>query len=301
MIIGVGFIANKVGVMPKESNDFFVALLMKVAVPCMILASITSRTLTDDSLNSTLLVLGCGLVILLVFYYIGFALFKYVLKTPADEIHTYAFTFGSVNNGFIGFPITLAIFGKDALFLMAVNQIALSLYLYTFGPMVIPHGDHREKFSFKKVISSLSHMGTISSLVGIFMLFAGLKLPSMIFDGVDMIGSATTPLSMLVIGMQLGETNFKELLGDLKLIIASVVKMISMPLLTFLAVNPLPMPNEVKVCLVFGACFPVAVATSPVISSLGKSPVPAAKYIAVTTLISIITIPVVASFLLGFY
>ena len=50
------------------------------------------------------------------------------------------------------------------------------------------------------------------------MLFAGLHLPSMLFDSVTLIGDVTVPLSMLVVGMQLGESNIGRIIKNLSLI-----------------------------------------------------------------------------------
>lgn len=301
LIVGLGFIANKKSIMPKESNDLFIGLLIKVICPCLIFASVTSNTISPDVYKSVVLIFVGGLIFFLLAYVLGFLLCKYLLKIqPAQLLSTYSFAFGSINSGFMGFPITYAIFGKEILFLMIIHNIALNLYLYTFGPLVMDDSSS-EKFSIRKTLTSLNNPCTIASFVSIAMLFLGLKLPSFLFESVDMVGNATTPFSMLVIGMQLGQCDFKSIIKDSKLFLASVFKMLLLPILTFLLVNWLPVSVSLKVCLIFAAAFPVAVASSPVVSIVGKDPLPIAKYIALTTLISIATIPLFSGLLISYY
>ena len=133
------------------------------------------------------------------------------------------------------------------------------------------------------------------------MLFAGLKLPTVIFDCVDMIGEATTPLSMLIVGMQLGECDFGEVLKNRKLLGISFLKMLLLPVLTFLMVNWLPFDVSVKACLIFAASFPVAVAVVPIASEQNRDSLVTAEMVAITTLISLAVIPAVATFLLEYY
>ena len=144
-------------------------------------------------------------------------------------------------------------------------------------------------------------IGAIAAVVSIAMLFAGLKLPTVIFDCVDMIGDATTPLSMLIVGMQLGECDFGEVLKNRKLLGISFLKMLLLPVLTFLMVNWLPFDVSVKACLIFAASFPVAVAVVPIASEQNRDSLVTAEMVAITTLISLAVIPAVATFLLEYY
>ena len=140
LIIFVGFIANKAGVMPMSANKLFVNLLLKVTCPCMILASITSSELRDDTITVTIQTFAGGCIFLLVGAGIGYVLAR-LIKVESDQIGPYAFSFGSINNGFIGFPVTAALFGSNILYLMVIHNIALqAMYLYTVGPAIVALG-----------------------------------------------------------------------------------------------------------------------------------------------------------------
>ena len=49
-ITGVGFVANKVNILPNQANRYLVDLLMLITCPCMILISIADTELTRKPL-----------------------------------------------------------------------------------------------------------------------------------------------------------------------------------------------------------------------------------------------------------
>ena len=302
LIIGIGFVANKADILPMAANRYLVALLLRVTCPCMIVASITSNELCEDTLSLSLQTLVGGILFFAVSALLGWVLSAKLIKVePAENSGIYTFSFGSINSGFIGFPITLAIFGSGILYLMVIHNVVLNLYLYTFGIMLVNLGASGGRLDFRGFLNSFKNINAIAAIFSIFMLFAGLKLPAVIFDCVDMIGDATTPLSMLIVGMQLGDCDFREVLKNRKLLCISLLKMLLLPVLTFFMVNWLPFAAEVKVCLIFAASFPVAVAVVPVTSEQNRDSLIAAEMVAITTLFSLAVIPAVATFLLGYY
>ena len=302
LITGIGFVANKADIMPMAANKYLVDLLIRVTCPCMIIASITSNDLREDTLSLSLQTLAGAVVFFTVSALVGWVLSAKIVKVdPAENVGVYTFAFGSINSGFIGFPITLAIFGSGILYLMVIHNVVLSLYLYTFGIMLVNIGASGGHPDFKGFLKSFTNINAIAAVVSIAMLFAGLKLPTVIFDCVDMIGEATTPLSMLIVGMQLGECDFGEVLKNRKLLGISFLKMLLLPVLTFLMVNWLPFDVSVKACLIFAASFPVAVAVVPIASEQNRDSLVTAEMVAITTLISLAVIPAVATFLLEYY
>ena len=71
--------------------------------------------------------------------------------------------------------------------------------------------------------------------------------------------------------------------------------MVMCPVITFLLVNWLPIATEIKIILVFGSAFPSAVAVAAISAIENKNSVLGAEGVAVTTLMSLITIPVWAA------
>ena len=302
LIMAVGFFLYRKGIFPASATKYFVDLLLLVTTPCMILSSITSREFDSSMAFSTIQVLVLTCVFFAVATLTGWILFRTVFrKAPKKDLGVYIFTFASVNNGFMGFPVTQAIFGGDIFYFMILHNIVLSFYLYGPGPLILNINHSGAKFNLKTVIRKSANPSIIMSIVGLVMLVCGWHLPDMIFDTVSTIGDVTVPLSMLVVGMQLGDTDIEHIVRNKTLVLMSFLKMLLLPLIIFLLVNWLPVADTVKVCLIFGAAFPAAVVTSAVAVIENKNAVLAAECIAVTTLISIVTIPVIAMLISAFY
>lgn len=77
--------------------------------------------------------------------------------------------------------------------------------------------------------------------------------------------------------------------------------MIFVPLITFLTVNWLPIAEGIKIALVFGAAFPASALCVPISSMEEKNSVIVTEEIALTTLLSMITLPVAALLLTAYY
>ena len=155
--------------------------------------------------------------------------------------------------------------------------------------------------ALKSFFVSFWNPNAVASVISLVMLFAGLHLPKLIFEPVQTLGDATIPLSMLLVGLQLSESNISGLIKNGKILAFSLVKMLLLPVLTFFAVNWLPLAVSVKICLIFAAVFPAAVAVAPVTAMENKNSLAAAELIAITTLLSVGTIPLFATLLTQFY
>ena len=120
--------------------------------------------------------------------------------------------FVSMNTGFMGFPVTLALFGNDILYLIVLLNVVHTFYLYPFGSIQLSIGDSSEGgFNCKNSLKNAANPCAVAAILGIICLFTGLKLPNVLFRSMDMIGDATVPISLLIVVMQLGNSNFSRI------------------------------------------------------------------------------------------
>ena len=136
------------------------------------------------------------------------------------------------------------------------------------------------------------HGTSAATVVAVVMLFAGLHLPEYIMDIVGPLGDVTIPLSMILVGVQLGGTDFKRLMSDKDLLITAAIKLIMMPLIALLILTPFPVDPLVKLTSLLAVCFPSAVIGVAVAAQEKKNSQLMAEAVAVSTLLSIITLPV---------
>lgn len=299
-MIFVGLIANKLNILPAESNKYLVDLLILITSPAMILHAMATGTLNNELLSDTVQILIGSMLFFILVPLISVFLGKFMKNTPPADIGVLTVIMTAVNTGFMGFPITKAIFGDYFFFLIVIANIPLNIYLYLISIFQMNIG-RDSNYDFKQTIKSALNPCIVSAIIGAIILFADIHLPDAMLDFFSMVGDATIPLSMIIVGIQLAGSNIGKILKNTDLIKASLINLILIPLITFLAVNWLPLSVGVKLTLVFSACFPCAVATVGVTAKEGHNADLAAEGVALTTTLSLITLPVAATLLSSFY
>lgn len=198
------------------------------------------------------------------------------------------------NIGFMGVPMVRGIYGADALIYMTVFLIPVNLFFFSYAVAAI-RGDKLTlgEGRFLAVLRQLCNNGMIACVLAILFYFVDLPVPAPIRGTVEMLGSMTAPLAMLLMGSFLVDVNWIEGLRDLRSIVYCVLKMIVLPVV---AVRLMGLFTENAVLL--GVCM-AALATpcGNVIALLtamyNREAYPSSvKTIAVTTILSVVAMPI---------
>ena len=198
-VIAMGFAANRKGILPNEANKYLVDMVMLVTCPCMIISSMLGQEMDPALMTNTILMFAGSAAFFLLFYILAWVFIVKIMKIPAEEdAGVYMIMFTTVNNGFIGFPVTYAIFGDEILFYMVIFQIMLIAYVYSAGVIQVNYGSPRVS-DLRGMAKALVNTCTMATLLSVVLLFLGVQLPDILFRTVDLVGSATTPVSMLVV------------------------------------------------------------------------------------------------------
>lgn len=284
-----GFLCRKVGFFDKQANKYFAKLMTEITVPALLFSSITAEK-SANKLPEIMIVLIASLLI-----FVGFSLLSIltpkVFFAKGREIGIYKFLTVFNNNAFMGFPVLVSILGAKALFYGAIYNIVNNIFAFTIGLYFIGQSAKvKTKFSFKKMINTVN----ISILVALIIFFVRIPLPDIITSSTKMVGDITTPLSMIILGVSLAEVRFIELFTDYKLYIFSVLKMIVFPIIIwfilkrFVTGMDLLLNSIIIISAMPGAAICVTLATQ-----YEANPQFASKYVLLSTLLSLITIPLV--------
>ena len=301
-IIVVGYIATKLKVLSHEAEPAMVNLLIMITTPCMIFSSIVTKELDDSISGKVTLILISAFAYFIIMALLVIPISKRIFtRTPREDIGMLMTIMVAANAGFMGFPITKAVFGDHFFFLIVVHNIVLNIYLFSISILQMNYGQ-KSSFDIKSIGKSVLNPCVVVSLVSMAILFAGIKMPDTLLDVTGMLGNVTTPLSMIVVGMRLANSKFIDIIKNRDLIIASVFNVLIIPIIAFLMVNWLPfLPSDVKLLLVWTSAFPCAVIIGGVAAKEGKNATLASEGIALTTLMSLLTLPIVASILSSIY
>ncbi len=301
-LIFVGYITYRRGIFGKDAKDTLTKLLLNITAPCMAAYSIYSKELSDKLVQSTVQVLIVETLYYALGVIIAFLIVKFLKFDPVSQWGVYIAAMIATNNGFMGFPVTEAIFGDDIFYLLVMINIPTCVFFYGIMPMVLNIGRKNSEGNWKSNLKLMLNPAMFGITIGVIFMLIQYRPPEAIDSVVKYLSDATIPISMIVVGVQLGESNLREIIKDKYVNITSIIRMIIIPIITFLAVHFIPFLNEdVKLIIVFSSIFPTAVVTAAISVQQNIEGNKAAEIVSITTAISLATIPISAAILSYFY
>lgn len=299
-IIFIGILASRLRILPAESNKHLVDLLILITSPCMILHAMATKKLNPHLISDTFQTLTLSTAFFILAPLFSLLAVKIMRHTPPEDIGLMTVIMTAVNSGFMGFPVTKALFGDYIFFLIVIANIPLNVYLYFTAVFQMNIGKTND-YNLKKILKSMLNPCIVAATAGCVILFLDVNLPDPFLEFLSTIGDASIPLSMLIVGVQLADNNAVSILKNRDLLKASLINLLLIPAATFLAVNWLPVSGGAKLTVVFSASFPCAVSTVSVAAKEGHNADLAAEGVALTTTLSLITLPIIATFLSTHY
>lgn len=290
VMVFIGYMALKLGAVKEEANEYLINLMLNITGPCMLVTSIADKDLNESMVTATIEMIIGMIVFFIVGYFISIGIVR-MMKVPREDEGLATMMMTSKNTGFMGFPVAKGAFGNEGLYFMVLSNIMMNIYIYSFGIAQVNSGGNR-KVSLGETIKSVINPCSVAAITGVVLLFLQVKIPDFISEIMVPMGNATIPVSMIALGIQLGKSNLKEIIRNGKLALMCIVSLTVIPAMTFLAVNWLPLYPFVKLTLIYGAAFPSMVMVIAISEKEKLNTRFAAETVALTTLFSVVTLPV---------
>jgi len=292
LLLAVGYLTLKVGILDQKSTRRLSGLLINITIPALILSSMQIPFSTDRLTQSyEMLAITAGLYGLS--FIIGWLLSRGLPGAPGDRgVIQSAIVFGNVV--FMGFPIVGAIFGKEALFFVAVADIFYYVLIFSLG-VVLMTGGRKERFDPKVLINP----GIIATIIGFILFLSSVKIPTPFIESITILGSVTTPLAMIIVGALLATFPAREMLGDWRSGVISLAKLVGVPVLIWIVLRPFIADPLLLGVLITLAAMPVGANVSIFAEEYGANARLASQFVFVSTVASLVTIPLIVTLLLG--
>lgn len=286
----IGYYCAKKGVLDKATTKKISWLVINVANVAVILqAGLDNKNEIpkEDMFLVAGIAVGTYAILLLLAWILPMA-----LRVEKENYSVYRVMLVFSNIGFMGMPLIMAIAGGAAVLYATVFNFLFNILIYTYGIRCIKKGsEENEKFRWK----SLLNAGVISCIMAMVFFVTKVNLPSFVDSTLKNLSGLTAPLSMLVIGQSFTEFRLRELVTDVKLLIFAGIKMLLLPIIGLLFVKTMTSNSDIlSVCLVMFAT-PVASMTAMLSQQYDGNYELASRGVALTTIISVITIPLVSA------
>lgn len=285
-IVVLGYALCKLGYMGDKFDQKLSSIVIDVTCPALILSSVMGAELPDRSLILPLLGIGFLTYILLLVY--GFWVPRFVAKSP-DEQGMIGFALMFANVGFIGYPIVSSIFGPHAVFYAALLNMPNTFFIFTAGVMLIK-GEYSLKQFNPKVLVSPAMLGAFLAAIIVAL---GIHTPDIIARPVTMVGNITVPAALMIIGSSMAKLPIREIIGSPKVYITALLRLTIVPLsiyFLFKACGVSDLVNNINTVVI---AMPVASFGTMFCLKYGRNPSLITETTFITTLGSIITIPLI--------
>lgn len=289
-----GFLLVKCKLLSQEQSGALSKLLMYVGMPFLILSgTVGNLTFNGDTLLTVGLTAVIGVAYTFAMFFASGPLAATEKDTKAKGMLRFCAVFS--NNGFLGIPLAVSVFGKDdpMFAVLIVLNIITNVLMFTLGAYLVS-GDKRSINLKKAFLNPV----LIAFLIGIPLNLLDIKTHAP--DVVTYIGhfsNLVTPISMTILGMKLGAVKITALFTSWRTYYTAALKLILFPAVIVAALMALHViPGSIigkDMLLGFFVAFavPTAGLASTFADSFNGDTKGAVAFTLGTTLLSILTIP----------
>ncbi|CQR46020.1 Membrane transport protein [Paraliobacillus sp. PM-2] len=231
------------------------------------------------------------IICIFICYIIGF-----IKRWSKKQLSGFILASSFMNNGNYGAPLVLLVFGETGFHYAVILMVLQQLIMCTIGIYIAAQGSQTEQAHspLKEVIKVPIVYG---ALAGIIVNGIGVSLPEGIATVVNMVADAAIPTVMIVLGMQLATISLKKIeFGNLS--IALVLRLAIAPIIAFVITLFLPIDEMVKQIMILTAAMPTAANTTMYAVKFNARPMFVSSATLTSTLLSIITLPIVLALIL---
>ena len=292
LLLVLGFVLFKCHIFDEYTNKKISALIVNVASPMLIISSIAGVEGSNKSI--VFLMIGAGILMYIGFIILG-KIINRIFPFPKKDWPVYECMVVFANTGFMGYPVLLDVFGQEAVFYASLIHMAFNFFVYTYAIMCLTKGDDSEfKLNFKQLLTP----GIVLIFIGILIYLFDIQLPSVLMDTINSVGSLTAPLSMMMIGSSLAVYPIKDSFTDWRSYFFAFVRLLIVPFVTMIVCRLLHInPYYANITIITNA-MPVGSMVLMLATQYNANVKIVTRNIVVSTLLSVITIPIVVATML---
>lgn len=288
LVMILGLVLRRKGIVQESGKSLLTDLVINVTLPANILKSFQME-FNRQILSSCLVICVVAVLIQIGSYLLGMILYP---GFPDNRKKVLQYATICSNAGILGNPIAEGIFGGLGLLYASIYVIPQRVFMWSVGLTYFTEAPDK-KTLVKKV---LSHPCIVSVFIGFILMVWQIPLPGFLNLTVKTVANANTFLAMMLVGTILAEVPVREL-PNRATIYYSFVRLFLVPFLVFAGCRLGQVDSLVTGVSVVLSGMPAASVTAVMASKYGKDEIFATKCVVLTTLLSMLTVPVWCIFL----
>ena len=291
-LVIVGFVAGKLGYLGGDFDRQLSRLVINITCPALILSSAMTGQLPDR--RYILPLLAISVITYVVLTAVAFLLPRYLTRQQQDEgVVGFALMFGNV--GFMGYPVVASIFGHEAVFYAAVLNVVNTFAVFTIGTVLVTGSSEVEGSRFQKKVLYSTPMLAAYLTMAIVALEID-NIPAFVSQPLTMLGNITVPAALLIIGSSMSQLSLRTMLGNRTVYLTTLFRLILLPVAVYYLTSLMGFSEFVVNINTLVIAMPVATYGTILCLKYGRDTTVITEVTFITTLLSMLTIPLLVMF-----
>ncbi|WP_300330286.1 AEC family transporter [Fusobacterium sp.] len=284
LLIVIGVFAKKKSILPEESNKVLTDFLINIILPCNIINSFRAELKIEVLINFVrIFLLAFGIQIFAII------INNFLYRNQSEErqkVLKYATVIS--NAGFMGMAVVEGVFGMAGAMYASISLISQRALLWSAGLAYFTKANTKKEL-FKKI---LTHPCLVSVYIGLILMIFQIPLPDFLGRTIRSIGNTTTPVSMILIGLILGEIKDLKNFVTKTVMFYTTIRLVGLPLIVFLVGKFFGFDEILIGVQILITGMPAASTTAILAGKYNGDVEFATKCILVSSALSMITIPI---------
>ncbi|MBO4300711.1 MAG: AEC family transporter [Desulfovibrio sp.] len=288
----IGYMVARKGWVQAETEIFLPRLLTTVVLPPFLMGNVVSHFQREALAH---LIWGSLLpLVSIVVSFLVFLCLAWLCRVDATHRRVFATAACTSNTMFIGIPVGTALFGESAIVYVLLYFFGNTVFFWTIGNYCIAcEGQtNRTRPDVREIVRRIFSPPLCGMLAGLAIVFMGIPLPGFVSDTCRYLGNLATPLALLYIGMMLHHVDCKNQPLGKDMLLALTLRLVVSPCILVTISWMIPLQEMQKQVFVILAGLPCMANIAIVSAWHGADKTFASAFVAVSTIVAMLTIPV---------
>ena len=285
LMMACGFLVVKRGLIDAKSSRTLSVICIYIIMPCVMINAFQIEY--SKSIRDGFLLAVAAAVLIHIFLLVFVRIIGKPLKLSVVEKASIIYS----NSGNLVIPMVTVVLGEKWVIYASAFLSVQMILMWTHGESLM---EAKAGVNWKKILCNIN---LIAIIIGIILFFARIRLPVVIGNTMSQISATLGPVCMIMLGMTMTEVNWKEIFSHSRIYLITALKMIVTPLFVLLLLKYSPLASMVKdgqtilLISLMAVITPSATTVVQLAQLYDEEPVYASTINVMTTIVSIVTMP----------